>query len=182
MLESAAAGDAAAWTRITAACDPALVERASRSFALTWLPIGDHMHLCNAIFDVLGAQAFVDLCCNAFAKTIQSPMLQGVFGALRRLGGDPAASLIRSAPRIYEHITRDIGTMSSHIERPGTAVIEIHDYPPDHRFEVWLAGTLACVQAGMHAVTVAGEVDVSVESADLTTGNGTYRIHWSAQP
>lgn len=172
-------GDPKIWAQIVAACRPDILERAQSSFALTWFPMADHMHLCDAIYDIVGRDGFVALFGQAFETTIQTPMLGGLFGMIRRMTSDPVVALVRNVPRLYHHITRDVGSMSVHFPSANHARLEMRDYPAHvHRFEVWLAGTEACILGGIAGVAPDVVPDVTIEQHDSATGTGVYRVRW----
>lgn len=179
MIEEAMRGDPAIWAEFVAKSRPDVLERARTSFALTWIPMADHMHLCDVIYDIIGREAFVALFAQAFAATIQTPMLGGLFGMIRRMTSDPVVALLRNVPRLYHHITRDVGSVSASFPSATEGRLELRDYPAaTHRFEVWLAGTEACIYGGIRGIDPSAVPHVDITERDDTTGSGVYRVRW----
>lgn len=165
-------------TEILARASAEVLERARRSFPLAWLPMADHMHICDTIFDVVQRDAFLDLWGATFQTSMRSPMLRGIFGVITRMSDEPAATLLRNASRLYGHITRDIGTFEVHFDGHRSARAHIVGWPSAlFDFEVWLAGTEASVRAALHGVGVLGAT-IKVEERAPKQGLGTYRVLW----
>lgn len=155
-----------------------VLDRARRSFSLTWFPMVDHMHVCDVIYDVLGRDAFVDLLDAGFEASIRAPMLRGIFGAITRVSEEPVATLLRNAPRLYSHVTRDIGTLQVDFDSSRSARLDVVGWPSaSFDFEVWLAGTEGCVRAALHSVG-ALDATLEVETRAPERGFGTYRVLW----
>lgn len=179
MIEQAIAGDPATWQAMVAACRPDVLERARSGFALAWFPMADHMHLCDVLYGIVGRAGFVALFRQAFATTIHTPMLGGLFGMIRRVSDDPVLPLLRNVPRLYHHITRDVGTMTAEFPGPKEARLQVHDYPAHvHRFDVWLAGTEACILGGISGVAPDAMPVIAIEHQDDGRGCGVYRLRW----
>lgn len=165
-------------TAIVARASAEVLERARRSFPLAWLPMVDHMHICDIIFDVVQRDAFIDLWGATFQTSMRSPMLRGIFGVITRVSEDPAAALLRNTPRLYSHITRDIGTFEVHFDGNRSARAHVMGWPSaSFDFEVWLAGTEASVRAALHGVGVLGAT-IEVEERAPKQGLGTHRVLW----
>lgn len=179
MIEQAIVGDPATWQAMVAAWRPDVLERARSSFALAWFPMADHMHLCDVVYDLVGRAGFVALFRRAFATTIQTPMLGGLFGMIGRMSDDPVVALLRNVPRLYHHMTRDVGTVTAEFPGPNDARLQVHDYPAHvHRFDVWLAGTEACILGGISGIDPDAIPAVAIEHQDESRGRGVYRVRW----
>jgi hypothetical protein len=164
---------------VIARARPEVLERARRSFALAWFPMEEHMHVCGIVYDVVGGAEFRDLFRRTFAASMQTPMLRGIFGMIRRVADDPGATLLRNAPRIYDHMTRDVGELVAKVQDRGQGPIEMRGWPSSRwDFEVWLVGTLACIEGALIGVGLGATTQVTVELRDAPRGFGIYRVRW----
>jgi len=91
------------------------------------------MHLSGTVHDVVCRDAFVTLFRQTFSSAIQSPMLRGIFGMIRRVAGDPGVPLMHYAARIYGYVTSDIETLRSVIRAPRHATMFVEAWPPRRR-------------------------------------------------
>jgi hypothetical protein len=163
---------------IVARASPQLIERARRSFALAWLPIDPHMQLCEVIYDVVGRDAFMTLQGEAFAVALQTPMLRGILRMIGRVSDDAVALLLRNAPRLYGHVTRDVGHLEGRVAAKGSGTIDVTGWPAGAGdFEVWLVGTQACIRGSLDVIG-ATAASLELERSEPARGFGRLRVRW----
>jgi len=158
---------------------PDVLDRARRGFGLAWFPMADHMHFSDVVYEVVGRETFRELFGRAFETSMQTAVLRGIFEMIRRVADDPGATLMRNAPRIYAHVTRDVGELVAKVEGRGHGVVEMHGWPSSQwNYEVWLTGTQACIEGALHSVGLGASARVDVELRDEPNGSCVYRAQW----
>lgn len=156
-----------------------VLDRARESFGLAWFPMDDHMHVCGVVDEVIGTAEFRELFRRTFAAAMETAMLRGIFGMIRRVADDPGATLLRNAPRIYGYVTRGVGELVANVEGRGNGTIELRGWPSAQwDYELWLTGTWACIEGALIGVGLGASVDVTVELRDARRGFGIYRVRW----
>lgn len=180
MVEFVAEGSGDELARFVAAVRPATLERARHSFALSWFPMDEHMHLCAGVHGVIGSDRFRGLMRDTFHRALETPMLRGVFAMMRRVADDPMTTLLRNAARLYGHVTRDVGSLEYVRAQGGQdtdARLEMTGWPERHfDIDVWTTGVVGCIEGailGMHA-----SATVTQERLDAAAGAASFRVRW----
>jgi hypothetical protein len=127
------------------------IEGIRSALMLSWVPLDQHMRLSVEVMELLGSERFVDLFQHAFERSLDSAMLRGLFGALRRLSAHSIHTFFRNGPRVYGHIVRDAGIARYERDAESTAVLVLTGWPTQFATECWALGTLGCLRAMLSA-------------------------------
>lgn len=155
---------------------PATLDRAHRAFGLAWFPLEEHMHLCVELDRVIGPERFRLLMCDTFRRAMDTPMLHGMFGMMRRVSEDPVGTLLRNAARLYGYVTRDVGSMQHVPIGPGEGRVDLEGWPVAFDFEVWTIGTAGCIEGAILGLGASGTVERS--RIDPRAGTASYAVRW----
>lgn len=151
------------------------------ALSLSWIPLEQHMRLSTEVMEQVGEEPFVDLFQRAFEGALDSAMLRGLFGTLRRLSKHSTHTLLRSGPRVYANLTRDVG--SARYERAGETkgLMFLEGWPTQYSTKCWALGTLGCLRAMLEAAHGGGTGASSIKlvECDEATGHVSYEADWS---
>ena len=165
--------------KVDANVDPEVLERVRRAFGVSWTPMAEHMHFCDELYAVVGVERFVELFRETFIRSMQSPLMAGFFGMIRRISRNSIDMTLRNSPRIYGFITRDVGELMYVPHGPRSASLEMHDWPAEEfGFECWLHGTLGSIKGVMQLMAPDDQVEVTIGRTDPAKGFGDYRVEW----
>lgn len=159
--------------------DGSTVESALSARPMSWVAMGEHMHLCEALWALVGRDPFVDLFRATFVRSMSNPMLQGIFGLIRKVSPNSVAMLLRNASRIYGHVTRDVGQLRYSPGEDRGGVLTMSGWPSaQFDFDCWLDGTRGAVLGALEGVGARASAEVAIEDRDEAAGLATYRVRW----
>lgn len=162
--------------RFVGAVRPATLDRAHRAFGLSWFPMAEHMHLCVELHRVIGPERFRQLMRDTFRRAMDTPMLHGMFGMMRRVSDDPVGTLLRNAARLYGYVTRDVGSVQHVALGAGEGRIELEGWPVAFAFEVWAVGVAGCIEGAILGLGASGTVELL--RMDARTGAASFAVRW----
>ncbi len=162
-----------------AVADPQLVAEVTGLRTMSWVPMEHHMPLCEALYAIVGRERFVDLFRLTFVESVSKPLLQGIFGLMRKVSPNSVPMLLRNASRIYGHVTRDVGAMTYASAGAGQALLTIEGWP-SHRFDFdcWIDGTHGTVLGALEGIGARDQAEVTVEQREAAKGTAAYRVRW----
>jgi hypothetical protein len=155
--------------RFVGAVRPATLDRAHRTFGLAWFSMAEHMHLSVELHRVIGPQRFRRLMCDTFRRAMDTPMLHGMFGMMRRVSDDPVETLLR-------YVTRDVGSMQHVPLGTGQGRIDLQGWPAEFDLEVWAIGVAGCIEGAILGLGATGTVELL--RMDARTGAAGFAVRW----
>jgi hypothetical protein len=163
-------------TRFVGAVRPATLDRAHRAFGLAWFSMAEHMHMSVELHRVIGPQRFRRLMRDTFRRALDTPMLHGMFGMMRRVSDDPVETLLRNAARLYGYVTRDVGSLQHVALGTGQGRIDLEGWPAEFDFEVWAIGVARCIEGAILGLGATGTVELL--RMDARTGAAGFAVRW----
>jgi hypothetical protein len=163
--------------RVLAAAGSEVVTEIERAFGLSWLSMDIHMRLSDAVRDVVGPKRNAEVWRATMAMSYERPILKSfVHGAVDLFGLTPS-TLLRQGPRVYEHLTRNLGKLTFDPGPRHEATVRLRGFPASrYRFACYVEGLAGCIESTVALGHATGEVvprDV-VESR----GEVTYSVRW----
>jgi hypothetical protein len=154
------------------------VERAKGVLPVSFLPMSLHMHISDCVRDVVGPERNVAVWRDAMVTSFSRPFLKSFVAMTVSLFGVTPAGLLKRGDRVYEHITRRLGTLRFEavpdLEHEG--LIKLQGFPADrYRFVCYVEGLAGCLEAILDVCRTPGGVRVLDQHP---RGDVTYAVQW----
>lgn len=167
--------------RIRAAVPPASLEQIVSTTRLDWLSADLDMDVTEAVHQVLGPERSAHFWKGSLLDVMETPLLKPLIdGAIAIFGLSPG-NLLKWAPRIWEAIYRNCGTLTLTAAGTATAEVVYESIPPALRRS---PDFIEALRASFETVFVLAQVQgvVVVEEMDLTHGRAVYAFSWAPTP
>lgn len=161
---------------ILARVGPATIEILESAFPVAWNSMALHMHLSDIVRDVLGPERNVGIWRSTMALSLERPLFKGFVRMTAELFGVSPVSFLRQGERIYEHLTKGLGTLKSWSE-PNRGFIELRQFPADrYQFICYVEGLAGCIRATVELAPV--PYTLTIRDMDEKKGDVSYWIDW----
>ena len=151
-----------------------LLEAAGR---IAWIPLGVHMEICEALRAEVGDPFYRHyFCATSFAGARLALFRPLVDGFLQLFGTTPL-STIKAAPRVWNAIFRDVGSLRLKALLPKSAEATIVGLDPSLRTsETFSIGVQGAFEAGIAFVGSRGFV--GIDTSALQEGRTRFHVRW----
>lgn len=164
-------------TKILSAVGPDGIARASAALPLAWLPMSLHMHISDCVRDVVGPERNVEIWRATMTHAFDRPLLRSFVEMTTRIFGVTPAALFKRGDKVYELITKRVGTFSCSSAGPGSARLTLVGFPAHrYRFICYVEGLAGCLAAVLDLCKCPGSVTVVDHDA---TGRVVYEAVWT---
>ena len=165
-------------TKIMALVDPRATEAILAELPMAWVPMHQHMHVSDAAREVLGSQGLVRLFRETMLSSFDRPLLRTFLTMTFGIFGVTPGGLIKRSNKIYEHVTRELGTLSMATVEDARARLTLVGFPADQfSFDCYVDGLAGCLEATL-AFARAEHGQVRVVAQENATGKVTYELSW----
>jgi hypothetical protein len=165
--------------RIRAAVPPASLAQIESTSRLDWLSADLDMDVTEAVTQVLGRERSAHFWRGSLLDTMETPLLKPlVDGAIAIFGLSPG-HLLKWAPRIWDAIYRNCGTMTVTQATGNTARIEYESIAPALRRS---PAFIEALRASFETLFVLARTEgtVVVEEMDFGRARAIYGFSWAA--
>lgn len=143
-------------------------------FDLGWQELAVHNATTTIVSETLGEPALLELWRETFSRSMEQRFLAAFVDLLSPLAGGSLVPIARRAPRVYEYLARDCGTMSWE-ELSGGGRLRLTDFPTGYTFRPWLMCNLGSLQAAAWALGGRHQ-SVELQDVDEVARSATFRV------
>lgn len=157
------------------------IDEIQQNLPLSWTHMDMHMALSDAVRDVVGPERNVALWRATMTAMWSRPLLKGfVDGVSKVFGLDPPA-LFKQVPRLYGHLTRELGSCTYAADPAGDAgSVTLRGFPEKrYRFICFIEGLQGCAESALVLTRFTGTVTVAAR--DDALGLARYDVRWGAR-
>jgi uncharacterized protein (TIGR02265 family) len=152
------------------------VRQAEDALPVTWLPMSLHMRISDHLRDVVGPTRNVAVWRDAMLQAFERPFLRGFVMMSVAVFGLTPGGLLRRADRVYEHITRELGTVHFEPDGPRSGSVELRGFPASrYRFICYVEGLAGCLSA---TISLCGARERVFVTRRDEAGSASYRVSW----
>jgi len=152
-------------------------ETAASALPITWLPMGLHMRISDAVRDTIGSERAVLLWRDVMTGSFDRPILRTFISMMVNVFGSDPASFLRRAPHIYAQLTRNIGTIAFTPLADGEGRVTLRGFPSRaFRFICYVEGLHGCIDAFYPLCRTIGST--TVDAMNEATGDVIYHLRW----
>jgi hypothetical protein len=156
----------------------ATIEAIDGTLPLGWVSMTHHMRLSCAVRDELGTERNIELWRKTMVSSFERPFLRGFISMTTSLFGVSPASIFKRGGSMYEHITRNVGSMRYEPRSDNEGDCILSQFPAGlHDFSCYVDGLKGCLDATITICNSRGTV--SVVERDDVRGDIRYRASWS---
>jgi hypothetical protein len=165
-------------SKITALIDPRTTEAILAELPMAWVPMGQHMHVSDAAREVLGSQGLVRLFRETMLSSFDRPLLRTFLNMTFGIFGVTPGGLIKRSNKIYDHVTRELGTLSATLAEDSRAQLTLVGFPAQQfNFDCYVDGLAGCLEATL-AFASAEHGKVRPLHQESASGNVVYDLSW----
>ena len=160
---------------ILARVDPAALEAIEDGGPLAWVPTPTFDQLTDAMFDVLGQEAFREFFAAQVNGWADSKLFGPLLGSARRIFGAGPRGRLKWVGRAWMMITRNMGAVTTSETADGVR-IEYQDLPPTSRVERMVHSTYG----SLHGIVAGGggTPEIAIDDSRLDEGTLAFDIRW----
>lgn len=168
-------------SHVRAALPPAAIATVLDAARNAWIPVDIDMDVTEAITAALGPERCKAFWRKGLVDTMESPILKPLLDGVVGMFGLAPESLMRWAPRAWEAIYRNCGTMTVLERGLRSARLSLDDITPALvRSGAFIEALRASCEAVFTLCRVYGEVHV--ESFDAASRSAVYAFTWTPRP
>ena len=167
--------------RIRAAVPPESLAQIVNTSRLNWLAADLDMDVTEAVTQVLGREQSAHFWRGSLLDTMETPLLKPLVDGAIAIFGLAPSNLLKWAPRIWEAIYRNCGTMTVFAgDTPTTALVAYESIAPALRRS---PDFIEALRASFETLFVlcGTQGEVVVEEMDLVRARAVYAFSWATR-
>jgi len=157
------------------------VETAREAFQFGWIPFRLQVGILDSMRRQMTPEQWKASQRQLMLGYLDKPMLRGLFDTAVRMLGMSVATLSKWAPRGYDALFKNAGSLRFEVgHEPCEVALILEDFPP----ELFASGSFAdALQAAFEVIftLVKTEGRVQVSELDLKLGHARYTLRWNAK-
>jgi hypothetical protein len=171
--------EAAPRAAILAALPSELLTRIRAATPVGWMPLAENVLLADAIANRLGEERARPFFREVLLLEYQSSLLKPFVDGITRALGITPAIFVKMAPKGWELIYRDCGTLASSGLSEHEATLALSDLPPVCvRNKLWLDAVRSTFYTAFDLARLSGEIDWL--ELNLAGRRATMRFRWQS--